>query len=64
MPMSLRLPEDILRELPYIAVFYHKTSSADLLREWIVKEAGATMNKPGYIKFKAQMQKTVEGKKR
>lgn len=56
-PTTIRLPEDIVRELPYIAVFNHKTSTADQVREWIVQEASKVLNTARYQKFKNQMEK-------
>ncbi len=35
-PISIRLPIDIVKELPFIAVFNHKSSTSELMREWIV----------------------------
>lgn len=59
-PRSVKLPEDIETELPYMAVYYHKTTVSDLIREWIVDNAGATMNKASYQKFRAQLKKLPE----
>src|SRR5579875_2337045 len=42
----IKLPVDILNELPYIALFYHRATVSDLLRSWIVESASATINKP------------------
>lgn len=59
-PVSIRLPEDIVKELPYIAVYNHKTSTADIMREWIVKAAATDINKASYQKFKTQIREAVQ----
>ncbi len=51
-PISIRLPIDIVKELPFIAVFNHKSSTSELMREWIVQEASSIMNKSAYTKYK------------
>lgn len=56
-PISLRVPEDIVKELPYIAVFNRKTSTLELVREWIVTEASENINMARYQKFKQQITK-------
>jgi hypothetical protein len=53
----IKLPVDILNELPYIALFYHRATVSDLLRSWIVESASATINKPSYQKFRSQVRK-------
>ena len=59
-PTSVRIPEDIKKELPYIAVFNHKTSTAEQVREWIIDGASKVMNTARYEKFKKQMEKIEE----
>lgn len=59
-PVSIRLPVDIVKELPFIAVYNHKTSTAEQIREWIVQEASAVMNKASYTKYKQQVIKAHE----
>src|SRR5579875_797371 len=40
----IKLPVDILNELPYIALFYHRATVSDLLRSWIVESASDDQN--------------------
>ncbi len=56
-PTSVRIPEDIKKELPYIAVFNHKTNTAEQIREYIIEGATKVMNTARYEKFKKQMKK-------
>src|SRR5579883_2336985 len=51
----IKLHVDILNELPYIALFYHRATVSDLLRSWIVESASATINKPSYQKFRSKV---------
>lgn len=59
-PFSVRLPKDIESELSLIAMFNHKLSPSEQMREWVVNAAMQVMQTAKYQKFKIQMQKNLQ----